>query len=72
MISKMFGDIWPNVAVVINFWDAGVSSMQKRARQNVTEDTYRKDIQEAFKYLFLTSAQVSICAFQVTNWRFES
>jgi len=49
MISKMFGDIWPNVAVVINFWDAGVSSMQKRARQNVTEDTYRKDIQEAFK-----------------------
>jgi len=49
MISKMFGDIWPNVAVVINFWDAGNSARKLRAAENITVDSYRKDIQKAFK-----------------------
>ena len=48
MISKMFGDIWPNVAVVINFWDAGNSARKRRAAENITVDSYRKDIQKAF------------------------
>jgi len=49
MLSKMFGDIWPNVAVAINFWDAGLVHKKERAKENITEDSYRKDIQEAFK-----------------------
>merc|ERR1712106_429083 len=49
MISKMFGNIWPNVVVVISFWDAGRVSMTERGNNNVTEATYRKEIQDAFK-----------------------
>jgi len=49
MISKMFGNIWPNVVVVISFWDAGRVSMTERGNANVTEATYRKEIQDAFK-----------------------
>ena len=51
MISKMFGNIWPNVVVVISFWDAGRVSMNERGNNNVTEATYRKEIQDAFKYI---------------------
>jgi len=49
MISKMFGNIWSNVVVVISFWDAGRVSMTERGNNNVTEASYRKEIQEAFK-----------------------
>merc|ERR1719228_500333 len=49
MISKMFGNIWSNVVVVISFWDAGRVSMTERGKNNVTEATYRKEIQEAFR-----------------------
>jgi len=49
MISKIFGNIWNNVVVVISFWDAGRVSMTERGQNNVTEATYRKEIQEAFK-----------------------
>merc|ERR1712142_930050 len=49
MISKIFGNIWNNVVVVISFWDAGRVSMTERGQNNVTEATYRKEIQGAFK-----------------------
>merc|ERR1719348_1311036 len=49
MISKIFGNIWNNVVVVISFWDAGRVSMTERGQNNVTEATYRKEIQEAFR-----------------------
>jgi len=49
MISKMFGNIWPNVVVVISFWDAGRVSITERGQNNVTEASYRKEIQDAFK-----------------------
>jgi len=49
MISKMFGNIWSNVVVVISFWDAGRVSMTERESNNVTEASYRKEIQDAFR-----------------------
>ena len=43
MINKMFGDIWPNVAVVVNFWDAGDDHTDK------TKETYTQELQKTFK-----------------------
>ena len=56
MISKMFGNIWSNVVVVISFWDAGRVSMTERESNNVTEASYRKEIQDAFRYLGVNSS----------------
>jgi N-acetylneuraminic acid mutarotase len=49
MVTKMFGDIWPNVAVVVNFWDAGSDASDARAMHGVTEETYTKELQKTFK-----------------------
>ena len=43
MINKMFGDIWPNVAVVVNFWDAGDDHTDK------TKEIYTQELQKTFK-----------------------
>jgi len=49
MISRMFGDIWPNVAIVVNFWDAGVVHKNERLSEGVTEESYTKEIQQIFR-----------------------
>ena len=49
MIAKMFGDIWPNVAIVVNFWDAGQVHKNERALNGVTEETYKKELQTTFR-----------------------
>jgi len=43
MINKMFGDIWPNVAVVVNFWDAGSDHTAQ------TKEEYTQELQKTFK-----------------------
>merc|ERR550519_845914 len=43
MIDKMFGDIWPNVAIVVNFWDAGSDHTEH------TKETYTQELQKTFK-----------------------
>ena len=49
MVTKMFGDIWPNVAIVVNFWDAGSSHKDERDLSGVTEETYTTELQKTFK-----------------------
>jgi len=49
MISKMFGDIWPNVAIVVNFWDAGAIHKNERLSEGITEESYTKQLQQIFK-----------------------
>jgi len=49
MIGRMFGDIWPNVAIVVNFWDAGTEHKNERTLAGVTERSYTQELQKTFK-----------------------
>ena len=49
MIAKMFGNIWPNVVLVVNFWDAGDSHRLEREALGITKDSYTTELQKIFK-----------------------
>jgi len=49
MIAKMFGNIWPNVVLVVNFWDAGESHRLEREALGITKDSYTTELQKIFK-----------------------
>jgi len=49
MIARMFGNIWHNVVIVVNFWDAGRSNQLERMANGMTEEKYTKLLQATFK-----------------------
>ena len=46
MITKMFGNFWTNVVLVVNFWSFRDVHAAEREARGVTTQTYAKQLKE--------------------------
>ena len=49
MITKMFGDFWTNVVLVVNFWSFRETHTEERRSRGVTMETYANQLKEIFQ-----------------------
>ena len=52
MLTKMFGNIWTNVVLVVNFWSFKQSHADERRGRGVTMDNYAAQLKEIFESKF--------------------
>ena len=52
MLTKMFGNFWSNVILVVNFWSFKEIHVQEREGRGVTTETYSKQLKAIFKNKF--------------------
>ena len=44
MLTKMFGNFWTNVVLVVNFWSFKSLHVEEREKFGVTTESYAKDL----------------------------
>ena len=44
MLTKMFGNFWTNVVLVVNFWSFKATHIEERLSRGVTTETYAKQL----------------------------
>lgn len=49
MITKMFGNFWSNVVLVVNFWSFRQTHVEERQSRGVTTETYSEQLKEIFE-----------------------
>eukprot|EP00096_Caligus_rogercresseyi_P006745 TRINITY_DN2353_c0_g1_i1.p1 TRINITY_DN2353_c0_g1~~TRINITY_DN2353_c0_g1_i1.p1 ORF type:complete len:788 (-),score=160.43 TRINITY_DN2353_c0_g1_i1:106-2409(-) len=52
MITKMFGNFWTNVVLVVNFWSFKTIHVEERRARGVTQRSYGKQLREIFQNKF--------------------
>ena len=52
MLTKMFGNFWTNVVLVVNFWSFKAIHVEERQSRGVTTETYAKQLQSIFQSKF--------------------
>ena len=52
MITKMFGNFWTNVVLVVNFWSFRDVHVREREARRVTTETYSKQLKDIFESKF--------------------
>ncbi|XP_059095761.1 uncharacterized protein LOC131890438 [Tigriopus californicus] len=52
MITKMFGNFWSNVVLVVNFWSFKETHVEERLSRGVTMKNYAKQLREIFQNKF--------------------
>ena len=62
MTTKMFGNFWTNVVLVVNFWSFRDVHASERASRGVTTETYAKQLKDSDVYesILVTTVRVKI------------
>ena len=50
MLTKMFGNFWTNVVLVVNFWSFKETHVQEREGRGVTEKSYAKQLKKVKQF----------------------
>ena len=50
MLTKMFGNFWTNVVLVVNFWSFKSLHVEEREKFGVTTESYAKDLKGVSMY----------------------
>ena len=52
MLTKMFGNFWTNVVLVVNFWSFKATHAEERESRGVTTKTYGRQLRQVFQEKF--------------------